>query len=774
MSPNEPVPESLGRVLRDLRLAADLTLEALSERSGLSDRTISDIERGVSAGPQRRTIEALARALELSVEDRSRLAAAARAGRHRARAAETVSHAVAARGSAVAPRRLPDFTGRNDEVTALSAFLAVSARVGSTTSRVVMISGPPGVGKTTLAVEALHRRSDVGQRVFVDLGGLDPEPLSPLAVIQSLLRQLTPGEEPPATLPAAVERWRRSAGEQPLTVLLDNAANEAQVRPALTAADATVVVTSRRSLSGLEGVRRVALGPLTVAESIALLRAVIPPAQAATGDLGRLARLCDNIPLALRIAGNRLATTPTWTVDDLVQRLNAVERRLRALVAGDLAVESAIALSYDLLPAELADVFQALSLLDGPTFDARLVALLRSPCGHMSVAGDVTWEEDALDELAELGLVQPVSADRYRLHDLLRAFAATRLTRSDSAADIERRRLAVCTRLLELTAAAGSCFEPDGPHGRKEVATTPPTAPSTFTDQKAARRWLEVEVEHWLPALHRAADSGNDADVVTTMHALHWFSDLWSRDDLWLDAFGLSAECAARLGDASAEAEHLGYVAWANLTGSGDARGALTAAEAAIAAARRGSDRRYEAWAEFYAGWALNRLHEPGRATDASERAARGFAAVNDVEGELESHGLRGMVLAGDERLEEAIRAYRDQFSAVESRRDDLRPNIATFTQANALLAIANLQLRLGRPEETLDLTEHARSLAHEVGFTRGVARALFLAGRAQGALGETERARQQLEAAAATYEDASLPRLAEEARQARAELDPG
>lgn len=770
MTAPEPGPGSLGRVLREFRLSADLTLEALAEGSGISDRTISDIERGVSTGPQRRTVEALAQALKLTDAERQALAAAARVGRHRARSVVAEPHVVAARGSAVAPRRLPDFTGRDDEVHTLSAFLAVSARVGAVTSRVAVVSGPPGVGKTTLAVEALHRRSDVGQRVFVDLGGLDREPLSPLAVIQSLLRQLVRGEEPPMTLGEATERWRRAAAEQPLAVLLDNAANEAQVRPALTAPEATVVVTSRRSLSGLEGVRRVPLGPLVLHESIALLRAVIPPAQAATGDLGRLARLCDNMPLALRIAGNRLATTPTWTVGDLVGRLGTVERRLSTLVAGDLAVESAFALSYDLLPPELAEVFRALSLLDGPTFDARLVALLRSPGRGTAAADDVAWAEDALDELAELSLVQPVSADRYRLHDLLRAFAASRLAQTGSAAEIEQRRLAVCTRLLELTAAAGSHFEPDGigAHGTGDL----PSDGSPFADQAAARRWLEAEVDHWLPALHRAAESGRDSDVVGTMHALHWFSDLWTRDDLWLDTFGLSARSAARLGDASAEAEHLGYVAWANLAGSGDAPAALVAAEAARAAARRAGDRRHEAWAEFYTAWALNRLDDPGRAAEACARATRGFVDVGDLEGELESLGLQGMVLTGDDRLEEAITAYRGQLAAVEARRADLLPTIATFTETNSTLFIADLSVRLGRTEEAIALADEARELATRVGFTRGVARALFVAGRARVALGDTERARRELDEAATTYEDASMPRLAEQVRRARAELD--
>jgi tetratricopeptide (TPR) repeat protein len=131
------------------------------------------------------------------------------------------------------------------------------------------------------------------------------------------------------------------------------------------------------------------------------------------------------------------------------------------------------------------------------------------------------------------------------------------------------------------------------------------------------------------------------------------------------------------------------------------------------------------------------------------------------------------MVLAGDGRLEEAIVAYRDQRAAVEARREDLQPNIATFTEANALLSIANLLLRLERMEEAIALTDEARALARTVGFTRGVARSLFIAGRARGALGDTDRARREFDEAESAYEDASLPRLAEEVRQARAELDP-
>ena len=73
----------LGAQLRRARLDADLTLEALSQLSGVSDRTISDIERGASLGPQRRTVELLVDALDLDDADRAAIVAAARAGRRR-------------------------------------------------------------------------------------------------------------------------------------------------------------------------------------------------------------------------------------------------------------------------------------------------------------------------------------------------------------------------------------------------------------------------------------------------------------------------------------------------------------------------------------------------------------------------------------------------------------------------------------------------------------------------------------------------------------------
>ena len=133
--------------LRSLRLAADLTLDALAERSGISARAISDIERGVSASPQSRTIIALADALALDTSARERLFRAARAHPR----SKTIHRD---RSTAVAPHRTADFSGRDGEVSGMLAVLADSVK---TAAHVVLISGPAGIGKTTIALEVASR-----------------------------------------------------------------------------------------------------------------------------------------------------------------------------------------------------------------------------------------------------------------------------------------------------------------------------------------------------------------------------------------------------------------------------------------------------------------------------------------------------------------------------------------------------------------------------------------------------------------------------------------
>jgi len=130
---------SFGERLRVLRGAADLTIESLAERSGVSTRTISDIERGVSFAPQRRTVAAIADGLALVAGDREALLRAARIRRQSTNDGQ--------RSSALAPHRVVDFTGREQEITEILAFLK-PREVPPQSAPVVVVSGPPGMGKT--------------------------------------------------------------------------------------------------------------------------------------------------------------------------------------------------------------------------------------------------------------------------------------------------------------------------------------------------------------------------------------------------------------------------------------------------------------------------------------------------------------------------------------------------------------------------------------------------------------------------------------------------
>ena len=203
----------------------------------------------------------------------------------------------------------------------------------------------------------------------------------------------------PGTLDAATALWQSATAELPATVLLDNAAHENQIRPVLSAdARTKVVITSRRTLAGLEGVRRMTLGPLGADESVALLAKLIPAQQRAAGDLRELAELCDHIPLAMRIAGNRIASRPALQAADFIARLRSSDNRLRLLVAGDLAVEAAFALVLRRPRPRSAALFRSISVIDAGTFDALLAAATLEVDD-----GDVDLR---LDELVDLGLVE--------------------------------------------------------------------------------------------------------------------------------------------------------------------------------------------------------------------------------------------------------------------------------------------------------------------------------------------------------------------------------
>ncbi|MBR7836600.1 helix-turn-helix domain-containing protein, partial [Actinospica durhamensis] len=448
--------------LRRLRHAAGLTIEGLAARSGLTDRAISELERGRSRGPQHRTVAALSRALDLDGAGRERLSALARAGRPRPPAEAATPCAL--------PRAVTHFTGRTSELAALSALTSAGAH-GTDPDRpsTVLLSGQGGIGKTALAVHAarmMRERFPDGQ-MYLDLRGLDSQPLEPGAVLTRLLRALGVREREIAQdLDERGAQYRALLRERALLLLLDNAADEAQVRPLLPDTGAgTVLLTSRRLLTGLEGVSRLPLAPLQASDSAALLASILADRDAAGAESGpyrpqpeealeAVADLCGHLPLALRIAGNRLLTRPAWSTGDLVARLADEKRRLEHLRAGDVRITAAFALSYEQLTDSARALCRRLSLVPGPDFSLELAAVLADD--------SLDAAEDALDELYELSLLEQRTAERYAFHDLIRLFAGRRLGEEESQAERDLCFDRMTGWLLEVAAVAGRWFLFDG------------------------------------------------------------------------------------------------------------------------------------------------------------------------------------------------------------------------------------------------------------------------------------------------------------------------
>jgi len=427
-------------MLRGHRRAARLTLEQLAEASGVSARTLSDMERGRSRGPQHRTVTALADALALEESAREQLVELARDGRLR-------DHWTRRAQLCELPRLVDDFTGRTAELAWTTDLLRADSPPGA--GVVGLITGSGGMGKTTLAIRAAHalRPSFPGGVFFLDLYGMSPRPAPAADALRLLLRALGVADQQiPRDLPERASVYRSLLRDPRALVVLDNAGSEDQVRPLLPGAGASqVLITARRPLAGLEGVRRLELEPLPLPEATQLLTGIVGQRTATVegSALGRLAGLCEGMPLALRIIGNRLTSRPGWQAEELAARLADEEHRLEQFKAGDLKVATAFWMSYDQLADSARRVFRRLAMVPGQDYDAALAAMV----GEVPV--ETAW--DALDELVDLGLLLDGDAGRYRFHDLVRLFARTRLAEEESPAERE----ALAARVTSWLAANG-------------------------------------------------------------------------------------------------------------------------------------------------------------------------------------------------------------------------------------------------------------------------------------------------------------------------------
>ncbi|MCT9935390.1 tetratricopeptide repeat protein [Planotetraspora sp. A-T 1434] len=330
------------------------------------------------------------------------------------------------------PRSIADFTGREKQIDELTAIL----RAQSDAVPVCVISGKGGVGKSALAVKIAHEMADdfPDGQLYADLRGVTDSPTPPQEALGRFLRAL--GVQPaaiPETLQERVDAYRSLLAGRRLLIVLDDGGMEQQVRPLLPGSrTCAVLITARRRLAGLDGASLVDLDVLAAESAVELLARIAgrERAYAEQDAADRIAVLCGYLPLALRTAGARLVARPHWPLLTLAKRLADERRRLDELAAGDLEVRASVALSYRGLDELATKAFRRLGLLGVPDFAPWVV-------GALLGVGEATGEE-VIERLMDAQLVDFVAVDtagqlRYRLHDLLRVYAAERAEEEESA-----------------------------------------------------------------------------------------------------------------------------------------------------------------------------------------------------------------------------------------------------------------------------------------------------------------------------------------------------
>ncbi|TVZ82793.1 AfsR/SARP family transcriptional regulator [Streptomyces sp. BK340] len=328
------------------------------------------------------------------------------------------------------PSMLPatdgELVGRERELEALRGRLGQ----GGGAPRRILVTGMAGLGKTALAVRAAAESGGLfpDGLLFAELCGLDGAPRAPRAVLAQLLRALGESDHalPAGDLDELVRLYRARTAERRLLLVLDNVSGDRQLAPLLPAGDSAVLITSRSRLARVAGGDTLALSLLDDEASLELLaaRAGRQRLEDDPDAADDLVAYCGGLPLALSIAGARLAARPHWTAGRLAARLADPAVRLAELSFGDLDLSRVLRSSVEPLPPAVHDVLAGLADpgLGGEPFCAQWAA------DRLGLTEDAA--ENALEALVDTALLDLSGLDDqgrplYHCHELVRLLAAT-------------------------------------------------------------------------------------------------------------------------------------------------------------------------------------------------------------------------------------------------------------------------------------------------------------------------------------------------------------
>lgn len=605
----------------------------------------------------------------------------------------------------------PRLVGRDTEFAALDALRAEA----SGGPAVALVTGAAGVGKTVLSLGWAHavRRDYPDAQLYADLrapSGSDA--VGPHAVLGDFLHALgVPAELIPGDLAGRAGLYRTVTHERRILVLLDDALSAGQVRPLLPASPSSLtLVTSRYRLAGLllRGARWVYLDRLDLDASLALLAGTLGAERVAHDreNAVELAELCMRLPLALSVAAARLAARPAWSLGEMVDALAGEQQRLAALTIGDdMAVRSALDLSYEALDEATARLYRLLGLVPGDTFGGDAAAAL----------ADITRLEarHQLGSLTDANLLTDTPGGRYRFHHALVRLHA-RLCAEET--DSERARDAAVIRLLGWYLATAARAERRlRPYrtGLPRDAEPRPAETTDFGGPSDALRWLEAE-------------RGNLRAAVQAAHRLGRTVTAWQLADAMWPLFLLRGHYAERL-----DVEEVG-----------------------LAAAQACGDRRAQ-------GKMLNRLglslHGLGRHEEAARRLEQARALwrrLGDKDREAGTLRRLGLVALDRGHHDEAVERFLTAFRTY-------RELGAGRKAALALVELADALISHDRAADAVIHLEQASDLIANVDDAYNRDRVRIALGRAHAATGDPDRAETELRAAleAMTALDSSVGR---------------
>ncbi|WP_156757021.1 helix-turn-helix domain-containing protein [Actinokineospora pegani] len=611
--------ESFGEALKRVRKERGLSLADLQGVTRFSRSHLGNVETG-----QRPPTEALAKLCDEALDAGgllTRLAASARtaAGPRRSPAPSQL------------PVRSRYLVGRDVALRAMHDERADALARGA--MALIGIDGAAGIGKTALAVSWAQ---DVSERypdgvLFANLRGHSSHRAAdPSDVLQDFLTALgTQPDSIPGTLDARTAALRTTLRGQRVLIVLDNAIDAEQVRPLLPSAPGClVIVTSRTRLGGLsarDGALRLTLDPLTEQDSVDLLTEVVGERVVSDTESARvLVRRCGGLPLALRIAAERVTSRSEDELRHLATLMASRARRLDALSTGGddtTAIRAVFSWSYVALPARTARMFRLLSLHPGHTMSTEAAAAIAGLHRRQAQA--------ALDELVDAHLLEYASLDRYCFHDLLHLYASERVELDETQADREQARQRVLEWYLHTAVAAMRRISP-----RRELPNLPPPTEElvieNFDDLDDAAAWCEVELKNCAAATRVANETGND--MVAVLMPVVLCDYLYRRKPWtqWTRAHIAALDAASRNRNENGQAWILNNQGNAALD-LGHPHLARTLYAHALTLRKRINDHNGQAWSRVGLGRAFLALGEARAAAAHFEAAYTGFAEQNDV-----------------------------------------------------------------------------------------------------------------------------------------------